>query len=65
MDVELPHFGPCLFPVSLENDCFCFVDDFDVSVGENHCASCVAEFTHAEKIVGERWHDVTILASRW
>jgi len=65
MDVESPHFGPCLFPVSLEDDCSFFVDDFDISGSECHCASCVAEFTHAEQVVGERWHDLTVLASRW
>ena len=39
MDVELPHFGPCLFPVSLEDDFSCFVDDFDIGGSECHCAS--------------------------
>ena len=65
MDVKSPHFGPCLFPVSLEDDCSCFVDDSDIGGSECHYASCVAEFTHAEQGVGEQWHDVTVLASRW
>ncbi len=64
MDVELPHFGPCLFPVSLENDCTCFVNDFDVGVSEDHCASCIAEFDYAEQVVGKGCHDMAVLGSR-
>ncbi len=53
MDVKLPHVGPCLFPVSLEDDCPFFVDDFDIGGSECHFTSCVAEFAHAKQVVGK------------
>ncbi len=48
MDVEAPHFGPCLLSESLEDDRSCFVVDLDISVSECYCASRITEFTHAE-----------------
>ena len=64
MNVELPHVCPCLLPVSLENGCSGFVDNFDVGANEDYCASCVAEYSHAEQVVGEGAHDVTVFGSR-
>ena len=41
-----------------------FFDNFYVRASEDYCASCVAESAHAEQVVGERAHDVTVFGSR-
>jgi hypothetical protein len=53
INVEPTHFCPCLFPESVENECSIFAKYFDVGASEDDCASCIAEFSHAEQVVGE------------
>ncbi len=43
IDVEPPHPGSCLFTEPLENDCPGFVDYFNLSPGEDNCASCTSK----------------------
>ena len=65
IDVEPPHSGSHLFPESMENECPGFAKYFHVKCCEDNCASCVAKFAHAEKVVGELTHNVAVLGSRW
>ena len=53
------------FAKSLEDEIVVFVEHFYVCAGENNCASCVTEQTHAEEVVLKFVHDLTGVGPLW
>ena len=49
----------------LKDEVVVFVKHFYVCAGENNCASCITEQTHAEEVVFEFLHDLTGVGPAW